>query len=308
MSISWVAGSVRARAMSGRRVGYQAARNLALSPNLESALAGLARTPYGHDVRLDQTLADAQHAVVDTLAWNLRVLAGWVPREGVTMLRVLAGALEAANVEEHLRHLAGAAPVPPPYRLGGLATAWPRLAATTSPDLLRAGLAASPWGDPGGVTRRQIGLAMRTALADRIMAAVPAAAGWAAADTALLVAREVFLQGRELSPRARIVASRILGPAALSATSLPALVAALPSGSRWVLADIEEPADLWLAEAHWWRRLERDGLALSRRAGAGPEAMVGAVAILAADAWRVRAALELAARGGTPVEVFDAVA
>ena len=29
---------------------------------------------------------------------------------------------------------------------------------------------------------------------------------------------------------------------------------------------------------------------------------------MAVDAWRVRAALELAARGGGPLEVFDAVA
>jgi len=30
--------------------------------------------------------------------------------------------------------------------------------------------------------------------------------------------------------------------------------------------------------------------------------------VLAVDAWRGRAALELAARGGGPMEVFDAVA
>jgi hypothetical protein len=36
--------------------------------------------------------------------------------------------------------------------------------------------------------------------------------------------------------------------------------------------------------------------------------VLGAVAVLAADAHRVGAALELAARGGRPLEVFDALA
>jgi hypothetical protein len=35
--------------------------------------------------------------------------------------------------------------------------------------------------------------------------------------------------------------------------------------------------------------------------------VVGAVAVLSVDAWRVRAALELAARGGGSLEVLDAV-
>ncbi len=39
-----------------------------------------------------------------------------------------------------------------------------------------------------------------------------------------------------------------------------------------------------------------------------PDVLVGVAALMAADAWRVRAALELAARGGSPLEVFDAVA
>ena len=36
--------------------------------------------------------------------------------------------------------------------------------------------------------------------------------------------------------------------------------------------------------------------------------MVGAVAVMTADAWRVCAALEIAARGGGPMEDYDAVA
>jgi hypothetical protein len=307
VNVDWVAGSVRARAMTRRRLGRPAVRDLAASPSVEAALSALAHTPYGHDIRPDHTLAEAQRAVVDTVLWNLRVLAGWVPREGVTILRVLVGAAEAANTEDHLQKLAGDEP-PSPYRLGGLATAWPRLARTTRVDELRRVLATSPWGDPGGETPRDVGLAMRTVLADRTIAAVPAAGAWAAGATALLVARVVLLDHRELGPHARIAATRVVGAAAVSAHTLPELIAALPTSARWALAGVQEPTDLWQAEARWWTRVERDGHALVRRATAGPEMLVGAVAMMATDAWRVRAALELASRGGAPMELFDAVA
>lgn len=308
MSAGWVAVGVRARAMSCRRVGRSGAQGLAAGPTLSDALAALARTPYGHDVRLGQTLAQAQRAVVDTAVWNLRVLAGWAPRAGVTTLRVLLAGLEISNVEAQLQRFAGGQSQPPPYRLGALATAWPRLAATTSIDELRAVLATSWWGDPGGTTASEIGLAMRTSLADRTMAAVPAAGNWAAGATALLVAQALAQGRRELPAASAVAASRVVGPAELSATTLPELIAVLPAGARWALAEVRDAEDLWQAEAGWWARVERDGLDLGRRAPAGAQALVSVVALLAVDAWRVRAALEMAARGGGPAEVFDAVA
>lgn len=314
MSASWVAGSVRARAMTRRRLGRTAARSLAASSSVDEALSTLAHTPYGHDVRTDQTLAGAQRAVVDTFLWNVRVLAGWVPREGVTMLRILMGTLEIANVHDHLLHLAGTdAPAAgtealAPYRLGGLSTAWPRLSRTAGVDELRQVLAASAWGDSGGGTPRDVCLTMQTSLADRTMAAVPAAGAWAAGATALLLARVAVLERRRMPPRAESVASRIVGSAAVGANTLPDLSAALPTWARWALADIHEPTDLWQAEARWWTRVEHDGFALARGATAGSGVLIGAVAMMASDAWRVRAALELAARGGQPLEVFDAVA
>jgi hypothetical protein len=293
--------------MSRRRVGRSAARGLAAGPTLATALSALVQTPYGHDVRQGQTLAEAQRAVVDTVVWNLRVLAGWAPRAGVTILRVLLAGLEISNVEVQLHRFAGEES-PPPYRLGGLATAWPRLAGTTSIDEVRGVLATSWWGDPGGGMARDIGLAMRASLADRTVAAVPAAGMWAGGATALLVARTLVLERRDLPAASRLAVSRVVGPAALSATTLPELVAVLPASARWALAEVRDPDDLWQAEARWWARVERDGFDLGRRVLAGPEVLVAAVALLAVDAWRVRAALEVAARGGGPVEVFDAVA
>jgi len=147
MSAGWVAASVRARAMTRRRLGRAAVVRLAASPSTEAAVSALAQTTYGHQVRVGQSLSEAQRAVVHAVAWNVRVLAGWTPREGVGLLRVLMAILEMANVQDHLQRLAGAEP-PAPFRLGGLATAWPRLQQTTDRRALRRALAASPWGDP----------------------------------------------------------------------------------------------------------------------------------------------------------------
>ena len=47
---------------------------------------------------------------------------------------------------------------------------------------------------------------------------------------------------------------------------------------------------------------------LLRRPRFGPGPTIGAAAVLAADAWRCRAALEIAAGGGGSMEVYDAVA
>ena len=117
MTASWVAASVRARGMARRRYGAAAARALAGSATLTEALSTLVDTPYGHDVRGDHSLAQAQHALGATVLWHLRVLAGWTPRQGARTLRAIAAGFEIANVDEHLRALRGH-PTPPPYRLG----------------------------------------------------------------------------------------------------------------------------------------------------------------------------------------------
>jgi hypothetical protein len=72
------------------------------------------------------------------------------------------------------------------------------------------------------------------------------------------------------------------------------------------LEGIDQPTDLWRAETVWWRRVEADGFALLRK-GSSQRPLIGAVAVLAADAWRVCAALELSDRGGAPLEAFDAL-
>lgn len=307
MSAGWIAGSVRARAMTRRRLGRVAARRLAAGPTIDAALTSLVQSPYGHDVRSGQTLAEAQRAVAATVVWNVRVLAGWAPREGVAMLRVLLGAVEAANVAEHVRRMSGA-DTPPPFRLGLLGTAWVRVATTIRPDEVRRVLATSPWGDPGGETLRDITCGLRLSLADRVIAAVPQAAPWAVRSAALLVARELFVDREDLPGHARVPAARVLGSKALTAPTLPDFVAALPLNARATFDGVTDPDQLWQADARWWAQVERDALVLARHPAPGPEVLIGSVALMATDAWRVRGALELAMRGGMPLEAFDAVA
>ncbi|ETK32841.1 hypothetical protein [Microbispora sp. ATCC PTA-5024] len=298
MTAAWVSGSTRARALVRRGLGLRRARELASCGSAAEAVAALARTSYGHDVRPGQSLPAAQWAVLATLLWHLRVLAGWLPTEGAQMVRVLARWFEIANVDELMCRFAGR-PCDPELVLGSLHTAWPRLRNCASRAEVRATLIASPWGDPGGSTRRDIQLGMRLAWAARLADALPPPARvWVRGATALLVARERFAQGRELPAGARGRCRSLLGAGAAAATSIADMSRRLPPSARWALRDVGDPASLWTAERRWWNRVEDDGHALLAGSGFSADPVVGALAVLAADARRVRAALELAARGG----------
>jgi len=127
----------------------------------------------------------------------------------------------------------------------------------------------------------------------------PEAAEWATTYAALVFARclasgVVFVPGTPTATHARAV----LGERLAQARSLRELAEGLPRCSAWLLADVSGPEDLWAAEAGWWRRLWSEGLVLVMRGRPEPAATVGAIAALAADAWRVRGALEVAARQG----------
>jgi hypothetical protein len=133
---------VRATALARRRLGRDGVRRVADCVTVPEAIDALAGTPYRLNVRSGQTLAEAEREVAATALWHLRILAGWLPRSGVTELRLLAGWFEIANVDERLREFGGQR-AEAPFRLGALATAWPQLAATTGVQRLRAALAAS---------------------------------------------------------------------------------------------------------------------------------------------------------------------
>jgi hypothetical protein len=271
---------------------------------LDEAVELLARSPYGPRVRAGDTLPAAERGVAATLLWNLRVLAGWLPVRGAGMMRALVAWFEIANVEEHRRALDGR-PAAAPFELGSLATAWPVLAATGSADELRAALAASPWGDPGGIGPRDIQLTMRLAWAERVMARVPPARGWALGASALVVARELLGRGQSLPDRAAAIARALLGPR-LDATSLPALRRSITAEARWALDGLDDAADLWLGEARWWQRVRVEAARRLARSMFGPDRVIAVALLLAADAWLVCGALETAARGRGN-EAFDAL-
>jgi hypothetical protein len=307
VNTAWVAGNVRARAMINRRIGPARARELAGAGSLVQAEQILADSPYRHGVRVGQSLAEAEHALATTVLWHLRVLAGWQPRPGAGALRMLAGWFEIANIRGHARAVSGGENEPL-FALGALGTAWSRLRTTSSVTELRHVLAETLWGDPGGDSPSDIAVGVELAWARRVAAAVPEANDWACGGAALLVARRLFLEGRALERPARTNAERILGRGAMAARNLQEFSGRLPPAARWALFGTVDVGELWQAEFRWWSRVERDGFELLRRPRFGSGPTIGAAAVLAADAWRCRAALQIAAGGGGSMEVYDAVA
>ncbi|MFE3327066.1 hypothetical protein [Streptomyces sp. NPDC059176] len=324
MGGAWTAGVIRAKTLVSRSLGAPAASSLASNATLDDALRALCATPYRRYVHRESALAEAQHEVSATLLWHMRVLAGWLPRTGGLLLRPLAAGFEIANVETRLRHLrgapdgrgarAGAAPELPgpamsqePYRLGSLDTAWRRLEHAGSPAEVRALLAASPWGDPGDDTAWAVAAYLRTAAAARVARTVRPARRWAEGRTALLVARTRYVDDRPLPEPARRQVALLLGPSAAGAARYVDFRNSLPRSARWALDGVDDVRDLWRAEARWWSVVESDGTAMLRAVRYGPVPVVGAVALLSVDAWRTRAALEAAARGGAGRGAFDAM-
>jgi hypothetical protein len=257
-------------------------------------------------VRAGDTLAQAQRGVAETVLWHLRVLAGWLPAAGAELLRLFAGGFELSNVDEHVRAMAGGR-ASEPFRLGTLATAWTALASTGSREERRHALAASAWGDPGGDSERELQLVPRVRWAERVAGRVAAAQPWACGAVALLVAREA-VAGRPLPVVAAAGAGRLLGSAAITVVSPAEWHSQLRPSASWIFPELPTPENLWRSEALWWRRLRADGQRMLSRSGFGENAVVGVVALLAADAALARAAMEVAASGGQGAEVLDALA
>ena len=314
MSAGWVAGSVRARMLGRRQLGADACRRLAGCHSLADALAALDQTAYRvppdrvprASANPQHALEAAQRAVSEALLWDLRVLAGWLPRGGTATMRTLAGWFEVANVSERLHEL-DTGETGQYFELGTLATAWPQVRLMPTSAAIRRALATSAWQDPGGDSASAINVGLRAQWARRVAALGEPARTWAAAATALLLASERFAAGRPDNPALKQVASALLGRAQ-AAQTLEEFAAALPGRLSWAIHDRTRAADLWRNEAVWWRRVGEDGHRLLIAAGYDHQPVVGAAAVLAADARRIGSALEIAARGGGSLEEFDAVA
>jgi hypothetical protein len=304
----WTAVAVRARGLATRRLGRAGAQNLAHAKSLDEALRMLSRTPYGRDVRIGMDLASAERALADTLLWHLRVLAGWAPSRGLDRVRLLAAGFEIANVVGLIARIEGRAAAPP-YALGALATSWGTVSRATSADEVRRALVTSAWGDPGGSDLPSIAAAMQAAWARRVTFGVPEAQGWARIFAALLAARLLAagqaFRSEAVSHNLRLV----LGGKWEQVRSVETLAGSLPTSAAQALSEVRDGNDLWRAEARAWTLIEAQALRMQAGWRPAPGAVVAVAALLAADAWRTRAALEVAAHGGrAPLEVSDVVA
>jgi len=307
MSAAWVAASVRARSMARRRVGAVGSRRVAEQHSLAEALLLLTDTVYADRLARCTDLAVAERATRDTVLWQLRVLAGWMPGRGANLARAAAGSFERDNIVALARRLDGVAAAYDPFDLGALATSWRRLRAVSSAAELAESLRRSPWGGAGsdGIALRDV---LTLAWLRRLAAVAPKARPWAGAGCALIAARIVLVDDAAPSPRMTELVRPVLGGTWQKAGDLAELRAALPSSVPPVLRGIEAPEELWRAEARMRATVEADGLRLMGGSRHGPGVVLGAIAVLAMDAWRVRAALAAAAAGAGPGEVLDVVA
>ncbi|HWF40919.1 MAG TPA: hypothetical protein VN683_02435, partial [Acidothermaceae bacterium] len=249
MTGAWVSADVRAIAMSHRTIGRAAASSLAACTDLAAALTQLQSSPYARDVRPSHDLADAQRAVASTLLWNVRVLAGWVPANGVGMLRIAMAWFEILNVEARLRP-AERRPVPPRFEMGSLASTSGGSESVTRSNVVDR-LRTTWWGQPSNESLWAIGLAMRSRLIDRASSGVPGASAWAAGAAALIVAREQVIAGNQLPSDVRRNLAHTLRRDAFEAQSLEALRERLPRRASWVLDNVDSPEDMWRAESGW---------------------------------------------------------
>lgn len=306
MSAGSVAQGVRGRGLLRRRLGRDDARRVARAPTLAAAIDLLMDTPYRRDVRPHMDLPEAQHAVSATTLWHLRVLAGWGSPLGAEPLRLVASGYEIANVSGRLVELAGAAPRAP-YVLGALSTAGSTISSAGSAADVRAALRASPWRDPGSERLADVRLALQMAWARRIVDEAPSIADWAVAGAALLMARVLASGAREgLWSGVVADATRVLGPRWRDASTIDDLRGGVPPVAARALAHVHGAADLWRAEARWWSTVEVGADALCARPRPNPWTGVAMATLLGVDAWRARAALALATRGGGDLtEVLD---
>lgn len=296
MSVAWVAGAVRGKALARRAAGGEFARRVGAESSLAGALRLLASSTYGERIHPGLDLEAAQRAVAGMALWHLRVLAGWLPPAGVDMMRALAGWFELANLEEVAIGLAtGTGSAPAPYRLGALATAGPAASDAHSLRELRMALARSGWGDPGGEALPELLLGLRFGWG-RLLLSIGEQPGWGLGALALTAAKARLLGSEGPTERAPFRIPE-LGSGWSDATDVEALAMGLPREARWVLRGVETRAELWRAERAWWLAVEDGAEALLRNPSLGRKVVLGAGAELLVDAWRLVTALAQSARG-----------
>ena len=304
----WVAATVRARALARRRAGTGTSAAIARAATLQDGLQMLEGTAYEQWIAGAADLTAAEHATRGTVLWQVRVMAGWLPVSSSRLCRSVAAAFERDNLVALAGQLAGGHTAPEAFDLGTLDTAWSRLRSVGSTAELRAELARSPWGavgpDDSPALQDILTMVWLRRLADTAAPARP----WALAGGALIAARTVLVDRARPSPRLRQLLHPLIGTAWETATDVESMQDSLPRALGPLFAGVTAPTDLWRAEARARTTVEADGFRLLRSALPGPDVVLGSLAVLTIDAWRIRAALAASALGSGHSEVLDAVA
>jgi hypothetical protein len=306
MTVGWVASVTRGRSLARRLVGHDTALSLATGSWLDARDA-LSETFYGAHCPPNPDRATLARCAVEATAWQMRVLAGWMPAGQGVLARLFAAPLEIANIEGRLARIGGLESLPP-LHLGSLGVAWPQVADARTSSQVRDALARSVWGDPGGIDPGTIGLSLRIVWSRRLASRVPEAAAWAKGAAAVLVAREQFCFERSVSESATRIVDELLGRHWHGATTLPAFVQSLPKPAVWPLVAVQSTADLWMSEVAVARRVDADARRYVDSSRYSQASITGVMALLLVDLWRVRSAIDLAGRGPAVQDVLDAVA
>ena len=248
----------------------------------------------------------ARRAATVATAWQLRVLAGWLPPASSGMVRSFAAPLEIANIEAHLEHVTHGTPVVP-IALGTLGVAWPGARRTRTADELRSQLSRSAWGDPGGIDRTTVAVGLRVAWARRLARQTKLSAGWARGGAALLAARERLAFDRTIAETTARELDRLLGRGWRKASTIAEFAERLPKVA-WVFDGVDTTADLWRAEITVVGRVAADAHRVVAAGGNVRDSVASILALLLVDLWQVHAAIETAGRTPMVTEVFDAVA
>ncbi|MEY9951613.1 hypothetical protein [Leifsonia sp. EB34] len=308
MSLSWTAGNVRARGLVRGRAGSAVLRQCAQAAALPDALALLGGSAYASRLAPTMDLVAAQRAIADTLLWQIRVLAGWLPPGGTRIAVAAAAVFERANILARARLLADGGHEPAsPFELGTLGTAWPTIRATTSLADLHSALRASPWGDAAAAqSTTALDDLLSASLLRRIAACAPLARDWCVVACTLIATRVSLLERAGPDQTFRRLVAPLIGDRWSATNSLAALRDAAPRPARTILAGIDRPEELWRGQVALAALVD----AQARRSLTGgdhqADSVVAALAILFVDAWRARAALAACESGRR--EVFDVVA
>ena len=299
MTAGWVASSTRGRALLRRTVGSTLARSIAESDAWPPARTVLSNTAVGSDMPATADRAAARRAATVATAWQLRVLAGWLPPASSGMVRAFAAPLEIANIEsqlEQVTHGTSASSIP----LGTLGVAWPSVRRARTADELRTLLARSAWGDPGGVDRTTVALGLRVAWARRLARQTRLAAAWAHGGAALLAARERLAFDRGIAEPTSRELDRLLGTGWRRASTPAEFAERLPTVA-WVFDEVTTTDDLWRGEVAIVRRVAEDARRVADGARNGRDTIVSVMALLLVDLWQVHAAIEAAGRTPIPL-------